>query len=138
MNASSNQFEVAISSDYESGQALVERIVVAVGSAAFTSREVFGIRLAVDEAVANAIKHGNRLSPDKQVRIDFRMDERGVRIRIEDQGDGFRPEDVPDPTSDENLERPCGRGLMLMREFMTKIEYNERGNVVVLEKLHQT
>ncbi len=57
-----------------------------------------------------------------------------MRIIIEDEGNGFRPEDVPDPTEDENLEKPCGRGIMLMRAFLSVVEYNERGNRVVLEK----
>ncbi|HEY0983057.1 ATP-binding protein [Schlesneria sp.] len=132
----SDQFEVVIQSDYESGQSIVERIMEVVSQTGFSTRDQFGIRLAVDEAVTNAIKHGNQLSPEKKVRIDFRKSDAGVRIEIEDEGDGFRPEDVPDCTADENLERPTGRGLMLMREFMTRIEYSEKGNRVVLEKLH--
>lgn len=136
MNSPNDQFEVLIPSDYESGQAVVERIMAAVDHAGFASRDVFGIRLSVDEAVVNAIKHGNKLNPQKSVRIDFRLHPQGVRIEVEDEGPGFSPEDVPDPTSDENLERPCGRGLMLMRQFMTRIEYNPKGNLVVLEKLH--
>ena len=123
-----------IPSQFESGQAVIERIMNVVSQAGFAGRDLFGIRLSVDEAVTNAIKHGNRLSPEKSVRIDFRLDESGVRIEIEDQGPGFRLEDVPDPTADENLERPSGRGLMLMREFMTRIEFNAKGNLVVLEK----
>ena len=131
-----DQFEVVIQSDYESGQSIVERIMEEVSQAGFSTRDQFGIRLSVDEAVTNAIKHGNRLSPDKKVRIEFRRIEAGVRIEIEDEGDGFRPQDVPDCTLDENLDCPTGRGLMLMREFMTRIEYSEKGNRVVLEKLH--
>ena len=131
-----DQFEVVIQSDYESGQSIVERIMEEVSQAGFSTRDQFGIRLSVDEAVTNAIKHGNRLSPDKKVRIEFRRSEAGVRIEIEDEGDGFRPQDVPDCTLDENLDCPTGRGLMLMREFMTRIEDSEKGNRVVLEKLH--
>ncbi len=137
MKPLNDQFEVVIPSDYESGQAVVERIMAEVGQAGFSSRDEFGIRLSVDEAVTNAIKHGNKLSPDKTVRIDFLRTDAGVRIEIEDQGAGFRPEDVPDCTKDENLESPNGRGLMLMREFMTRIEFSPKGNRVVLEKLHQ-
>ena len=138
MSSQYGHFDVVISSDYESGQAIVERIMNAVADCGFSTRDTFGIRLSVDEAVINAIKHGNQFSPDKTVRIDFRSSEQGVRIEIEDQGPGFRPEDVPDPTADENLERPCGRGLMLMREFMTHVEFNPKGNRVILEKRHQS
>lgn len=134
----SDQFEVVIQSDYESGQSIVERIMEVVSQTGFSTRDQFGIRLAVDEAVTNAIKHGNQLSP--KVRIDFRKAMPGC-IEIEDEGDGFRPEDVPDCTADENLERPTGRGLMLMREFMTRIEYSEKAtrscsrNCTVLDEL---
>ncbi|MND07935.1 hypothetical protein D3C83_302450 [compost metagenome] len=57
-----------------------------------------------------------------------------MRIVIEDEGPGFRMDDVPDPTAEENLERPCGRGIMLMKAFMSLIEYNATGNRVTLEK----
>lgn len=137
MSSQNVQFEVEIPSDYESGQAIVERIMSIIESSGFSTRDAFGIRLSVDEAVINAIKHGNQFHPEKTVRVNFRLNEQGVKIEIEDQGAGFRPEDVPDPTADENLERPCGRGLMLMREFMNRIEFNAKGNLVVLEKHHQ-
>ena len=58
-------------------------------------------------------------------------------IRITDEGPGFNPEDVPDPTAIENLERPCGRGLLLMRGFMTEVEYQGRGNVVSMAKVRE-
>lgn len=135
MKSNDEQFEVLIPSRFDSGQAIVDRIVDVATKAGFADRDLFGIRLSVDEAVTNAIKHGNKLSPHKSVRVCFRMDQRLVRIEIEDQGEGFRPADVPDPRAEENLERPSGRGLMLMREFMTNIEYNSKGNLVVLEKL---
>ena len=134
MKHSGEQFEVVIPSEYESGQAVIERIMTSVSHAGFRDRDLFGIRLSVDEAVTNAIKHGNQQCREKSVRIQFQMNECSVRIEIEDQGPGFRPEDVPDPTAEENLERPSGRGLMLMREFMTRIQYNAKGNLVVLEK----
>ena len=134
MNPKHNHFEVVIPSDYESGQAVVEQIMLDVAECGFSSRDLFGVRLAVDEAVTNAIKHGNRLSPNKTVRVLFSRNQSRIRIEVEDQGAGFHPEDVPDPTADENLDRPSGRGLLLMREFMTLIEYSPKGNQVVLEK----
>ena len=138
MTSHYGHFEVVIPSDYESGQAIVERIMSAVAQCGFSTRDTFGLRLSVDEAVINAIKHGNQFHPDKTVRVDFLSNETGVRIEIEDQGPGFRPEDVPDPTADENLERPSGRGLMLMREFMTHVEFSPKGNLVVLEKRYSS
>jgi len=134
VNSRDNRFEVVIPSNYEAGQAVVERVISSLENAGLSARDVFGIRLSVDEAVTNAIKHGNQLSHEKTVRVNFQLSASAVRIEIEDQGAGFRPEDVPDPTADENLERPSGRGLMLIRQFMSHVAYNAKGNQVVMEK----
>ena len=97
-------------------------------------QEVFGVHVAVEEALVNAIKHGNRYDPDKSVRVVSHVSPQRVRIEIEDEGQGFDPDTVPDPTQDENLELPSGRGLMLMRAFMNRVEFNAVGNRVVMEK----
>ncbi|HTI52014.1 MAG TPA: ATP-binding protein [Planctomycetaceae bacterium] len=128
------EFEIFIPSDTTAGQSVQDRIVRFLEDLQYNDRDVFGVRLAMEEALVNAIKHGNRMDPNKSVRIACRISHRKIRIEIEDQGSGFQPESVPDPTADENLERPCGRGIMLMRAFMNLIEYNEAGNRVVLEK----
>ncbi len=128
------QFEVVIPSDTDAGQAVQERIVARLESLEYSMRDVFGIRLALEEALVNAIKHGNGLDPDKTVRVNCLIEDDFLRVEIEDQGLGFNMVDVPDPTAEENLERPCGRGIMLIRSFMTRVEYNAKGNRVVLEK----
>ena len=128
------EFEVVIPSDTSAGQTVQDRIIQFLEDLQYDERDVFGVRLAIEEALVNAIKHGNQMDPSKSVRIACRIARSRVRIEIEDQGEGFQPSDVPDPTADENLERPCGRGIMLMRAFMTSIEYNASGNRVVLEK----
>ena len=128
------EFEVTIPSDTVQGQAVQERIVRLLEDLQYSDRDVFGVRLALEEALVNAIKHGNGMDPQKQVRIGCRVGADRVYIEIEDEGEGFDPEDVPDPTAVENLERPCGRGIMLMRAFMSRIEYNKTGNRVILEK----
>lgn len=132
--SASEQFQVVIPSDTSAGQAVQERIVQRLEELRYSSRDVFGVRLALEEALVNAIKHGNHMDPEKSVRIECEISEDFVRVVIEDQGAGFKPENVPDPTQEENLERPCGRGIMLMRAFMSHVEYQGRGNVLVLEK----
>jgi serine/threonine-protein kinase RsbW len=99
--------------------------------------DIFGIHLSVEEAVVNAIKHGNAHDPNKKVHIQCKVDDKNLHIAIQDEGPGFNPEDVPDCTEDENLEVPSGRGLMLMRSFMTRVEYNNCGNGVVMEKVRK-
>jgi len=128
------QFEVIIPSDTEAGQAVRERIVSRLESLEYSVRDVFGVRLALEEALVNAIKHGNGLDPDKTVRVNCLIEDDLLRVEIEDQGPGFNMGEVPDPTAEENLERPCGRGIMLIKSFMTNVEYNAKGNRVVLEK----
>lgn len=129
------EFRIRIPSDTSAGQAVQERIVKRLEELDFSPRDLFGMRLALEEALVNAIKHGNRMDRAKHVEIFCQIHAESVRVEIEDEGPGFALVDVPDPTADENLERPCGRGIMLMRSFMNTIEYNNRGNRVILEKL---
>ncbi|MSR32503.1 MAG: ATP-binding protein [Gemmataceae bacterium] len=98
-------------------------------------KDAFCIRLALEEALVNAIKHGNQMDPAKSVKVQFLICPEVFEIVITDEGPGFDPEDVPDPTDIENLERPCGRGLMLMRHYMNEIVYNSLGNSVRMKKI---
>jgi serine/threonine-protein kinase RsbW len=130
-----DRFEVTIPSDTEAGHAVQERILQALEVREFPPRDVFGVRLALEEALVNAIKHGNSMNPDKVVRVACEVTQDEVRIEIEDEGPGFDPKEIADPTEDENLDCPGGRGIMLMRAFMNLIEYNPQGNRVTLVKL---
>lgn len=133
--STAEEFEVSIPSDTAQGQAVQERIVKLLEYMDYSARDVFGIRLALEEALVNAIKHGNGMDPAKNVYVCCRADAEKVRIIIEDEGEGFDMEEVPDPTDIENLEKPSGRGIMLMRSFLNLVEYNDSGNRVTLEKL---
>ena len=129
------QIDVTIPSVTSEGRLVQERIIDQLEQLNFPMRDVFGVRLALEEALVNAIKHGNRMDPNKSVRVECEAQEDRVRIIIEDEGEGFNVTKVPDPTMVENLEKPGGRGIMLMRSFMTHIEYNDRGNRLVMEKV---
>ncbi|MCH7990018.1 MAG: ATP-binding protein [Planctomycetes bacterium] len=129
------EFEVRIPSETEAGQQILRRIIQLLERLGFPAKDVFGVRLALDEALVNAIKHGNRMDSEKSVRIACQVSNEKVRIEIEDEGSGFDWNHLPDPTDLENLEKPCGRGVMLMRAFLNGVEYNEQGNCVILEKL---
>jgi serine/threonine-protein kinase RsbW len=74
----------------------------------------------------------------KKVRIAYQLFPDRFQVQITDEGTGFDPGDVPDPTAFENLERPCGRGLMLMRHYMTDVAFNQRGNIVTMSKVFRT
>jgi serine/threonine-protein kinase RsbW len=101
----------------------------------FDEREIFGIRLALEEALINAIKHGNGLDRSKRVHIRYHVQAQRFDIAIADEGGGFDPNAVPDPCADENLERPSGRGLLLMRHYMTEVIYHPPGNRLTMSKV---
>ena len=109
-------------------------IVDSAEKAGFEEQALFAIRLALDEALTNAVRHGNGSDPNKQVTVEFTVEPRQLTIHIEDQGPGFVPDEVPDPTAEENLCRPHGRGVMLMRAYMSDVQYNKEGNRVTLIK----
>lgn len=111
----------------------VGTILAAVSRHGYPEASKFAVRLAVEEALSNAIHHGHREHPSTPVRLEYRIDPGQVVIRIEDQGPGFDPSGVPDPTLDENLERPSGRGLMLIRAYMTRVTFNPKGNQITME-----
>ena len=94
----------------------------------------FAVRLAFEESVINAMKHGNRMNPAKRVRLAYHVSPERVEIRVADEGAGFDPASVPDPTADENLMRPCGRGIMLMRSYMDEVTFSPVGNEVHMVK----
>lgn len=127
--------DVVIPSDTAEARRLQDEIEQQLHARQATDQEVFSVRLALEEALVNAIKHGNQMDRTKKVHISYRFLLDRFEVRISDEGEGFDPEDVPDPTAIENLERPCGRGLMLMRHYMTEVEYNQRGNSVSMAKV---
>ena len=97
----------------------------------------FAIDMAVREAVANAVKHGNKLDETKQVEITFENTDEGFEIMVRDFGGGFTVEEVPDPTNPENLLKADGRGILFMRSFMDTVEWSnhpEGGMIVKMLK----
>ena len=91
--------------------------------------------IAVREAVANAIQHGNRQDPGKQVEVKLELDDQILQVRVKDAGEGFDPKDVPDPLAPENLLKPDGRGIFYMGRFMDEVSFDfppEGGTSVTL------
>ncbi len=111
---------------------LIDKVVEEMAGAGYTAREAFAMRLALEEAMVNAIKHGHRNDPTKVAQLRYHLTPECVLAEVEDQGDGFDPSGVPDPLAAENLEKSSGRGLLLMRTYMTWVRYNPRGTCVSL------
>jgi serine/threonine-protein kinase RsbW len=105
-----------------------------MAAAGYPEKDLFRLRLALEEALVNAVKHGNRGDPAKQVRVRYQVTRERTLAEVEDEGEGFDPGQVHDPLAPENLERPGGRGLLLMRSFMTWCRFHGRGNRVTLCK----
>lgn len=104
----------------------------------FSENDLFAIKLALEEALVNAVKHGNKLDPAKQVRVHYRVCDQRLDVTIEDQGTGFNPAELPDPTADENIDRCSGRGILLMRAYMSSVVFNPQGNKVTLTKFNES
>ena len=94
------------------------------------------VGIAIREAVANAIKHGNRQDPDKRVDVELALRDGHAVIRVYDNGEGFDPSTVGDPLAPENLLKPSGRGIFYMKNFMDEIDYvsGPDGTVVTMRK----
>ncbi len=128
------QCDRTIPNDTGAGRRILEEVLAQLTSQQWPAREVFAIHLAADEALVNAIVHGNKLDPAKHVRFRCCIGPQKMRIEIQDEGVGFDPDSLPDPTSPCRIGCPSGRGVMLMRTFMSRVEYHDRGNHVVMEK----
>jgi serine/threonine-protein kinase RsbW len=89
-------------------------------------------RVGLTEALSNAMLYGNSRDPSKSVLVEIAFQLGRIQARVTDQGPGFDPESVPDPTTPENLTKSCGRGLFLMRKLLDEVWYNDRGNQVTL------
>lgn len=124
---------VAVHNDREAIERVQNEVVGVIERCGYPKAAVFAIRLALHEAIANAFGHGHKnLPPSVPITVSYAADPATVVVSVEDQGPGFDPGKVPDPTLDENLEVPSGRGLMLMRAYMTSVEYSNRGRTLTM------
>jgi serine/threonine-protein kinase RsbW len=121
--------------DITSDPAQIERVEAALLQSlellAYPKAAHFALRLALHEAITNAFRHGHReLPPSTPVHVDVIALPDSITMQVRDQGPGFDPGAVPDPTTDENLERGSGRGLLLIRAYMSRAEYLEGGRML--------
>ncbi len=127
------QKTISIPSNIESIDQAVVQSVDFAKSMGFSEDEIFGIDMAVREAVANAVKHGNKLDETKEVNISLRNTNENLEITVRDFGEGFKVEDVPDPTNPENLLKANGRGILFMQNFIDIVEWHNHpdGGMIV-------
>ncbi len=89
-------------------------------------------RVGLTEALSNAMLYGNNSDPQKRVRVEVTVKVEEIAVRVTDQGVGFDPTTVPDPTLPDNISKPGGRGIFLMRSLMDEVRFNDQGNSVTL------
>ena len=114
---------------------VVEKKIDEVTKEANVNEDLYGnVLIAVTEGVNNAIHHGNKSNPEKNVdiNIEINTDNQLVFI-IKDQGEGFDPDALPDPTDPANIEKPHGRGVFLMQQLSDEIEYEDEGRTVIIK-----
>lgn len=136
---SEKEIELNLPSQIESIEKAVAEAVKFASESGFADDALFAIDLALREAMANAVKHGNKFDETKDVNVTFRHLSGGLEIAVRDYGSGFAVEEVPDPTNPENLLKANGRGILFMRNFMDVVEWENPsggGTIVKMVKKH--
>lgn len=124
---------IKFASRYEN-LAIAEKLINDVSEQFQLPEDYYGnILVAVTEAVNNAIQHGNKSNPDKNIEVAFRKQDNKLQFTIKDEGDGFDYENIPDPTDPANIEKINGRGVFLMKNLADQVEFSENGKVVSLQ-----
>ena len=125
---------VVIPSSLRAAREVEDCIIGRIETLGYSPQCAFAIRLALEEAMVNAHKHGNRGDTSKEITVSFDINDDRAVIRVRDEGNGFDPGGVPDPTAPDRIPLPSGRGIMLMRAYLDEVTFNERGNEVQLVK----
>ena len=129
---------ITIKSQAEQVNEVCQQILDELQKKDYSSDDIFGVHLALEEALVNAVKHGNNNDPAKKVVIEYSVTNQKLEVNITDEGTGFKPCSIPDPRCCDNVYKFGGRGLLLMREFMDFVEYNKEGNTVHMVRLRNS
>ena len=128
------KFDKSISSHVDEASAVIRELVDQLKKNQWSEKDLFAVHMATEEALMNAVKHGNEHDENKSVHVLMLLNESEFYARIEDEGIGFDPDNVPDPCEDCNLDKTSGRGVLLIRRFVDDVVYNEAGNVIEFRK----
>ena len=123
-----------VSGDPGETSTLKKTILSELERCSFSEQAAFAVRLALEEALCNAVKHGCQDDPSKPITVRYAVTPERAVIIVRDEGGGFQPEEIPDPTDPDRLPLPCGRGIMLMRAYMDEVEYRDNGREVYFVK----
>ncbi|MGQ9504189.1 MAG: ATP-binding protein [Thermogutta sp.] len=136
MNPCQTEWEehFAIASTCEEVSHTIEAILMRLRQNGWHEDDCFAVHVALQESLSNAIKHGNRYDPMRRVFISYRLTQEEIEISVRDEGSGFDPSKVPDPTLPGNIDLPSGRGLKLISGFMDQVEFHDAGRQIVMRR----
>ncbi len=123
-----------IKSDQRETEIPKKAILKEVQHCRFCAEAQFAIKLALEEALTNAIKHGNQCDRSKSIIVRYAVTPQKAVVIVRDEGGGFLPDDIPDPTTPDRLPLPDGRGIMLLRAYMDEVVYRDNGREVYFVK----
>ena len=126
--------ECTFPSDMGVAHSLIKEVMEAVRTNQWDDKDAFAIELALEESLTNAVKHGNDSDPSKNVGFVCKLNPDKLYVRVEDEGSGFDPHSLADPREPENQMVASGRGILLIKHFVTNVEWNEHGNIIEFEK----
>ncbi|MEM9412417.1 MAG: ATP-binding protein [Planctomycetota bacterium] len=128
------EYKDCISSTVDAAADVIRILVEQLEKFQWSEKDSFAVHMATEEAILNAVKHGNEFDETKQVDVELRLTGDSFFARISDQGSGFDPSEVPDPCDDCNLEKTSGRGVSLIKNFVDQVKFNESGNTIEFSK----
>jgi len=128
-------FSISLPSKFESISPCIQNAVEQLDKLSILNdQEKFDIKLALEEAITNSIKHGNKQQPDLYVKVDMHLDDGQLIMTVKDQGEGFDYLHVPNPREKDRLLNTSGRGVFLIRKIMDSVEYSDAGREVKMKK----
>ena len=130
--------DLAVPTRPGAGDRVIDCLLQQMRLLAWSEKDVFNVQLAFSEAVANAIMHGNHSDPQKKVYFQCGVRDNEVRISIRDEGGGFNPNELPDPRHPDNILIPSGRGILLIRHIMSRVEFLPSGSGLTMTKYRST
>ncbi len=131
------ELDIAIPSRLDAYAEFQQLVLALLVDLDWDGRDLFSVEMALEEGMSNAIRHGNKFDETKQIAVRCELSPERFRVSVQDEGDGFSPNKVSDCTSARNLRLPDGRGLALIKAYMTDVHFNDRGNCVTMEKVRR-
>ena len=127
--------ECTFPSSMDTAHEIIDKIVAEIEQRHWSSKDRFAVQMALEEAFVNAVMHGNQFDPSKIVRFSCELTDSRFVFRVEDEGAGFDPHNIPNPTDEEHILVASGRGVLLIKSFVTNVVWNDKGNIITVEKV---